>query len=183
MDGIGGRVRELRLKHGMTLQDLGEAAELSGSFLSQLERGSSSVSVIALGNICQALGVTLSEFFARVENVVPPELNVQEFSPTLGKDVVINTTDGAIKYKFISRSAPGKLEVAIGHFTKQDHLPLTSHEGAEYGYVLQGVLRLIVAGETYVIRPGNSYHFPSATPHQYEVEGDEPVTVLWVKVI
>lgn len=183
MDGIGNRVRELRQNNEMTLQDLGKLAGLSGSFLSQLERGASAVSILALKNICQALRVSLSEFFVGVEDIVPSELKTQAPESALNKDVVINATEGSIRYTFISRDAPGKLEVNVGHFTSQDQLPLSSHEGEEYGYVLQGILRLTIAGEQYVLHSGNTYHFPSATPHKYEAVGDQEVTVLWVKLL
>ena len=181
MNEFGDRVRELRLKRRLTLQDLGKKAELSGSFLSQLERGSSSVSIVALSSICAGLGVSLSEFFAGVENVIPAEIRSKKSPTAMGNDVIINVTDGAIKYKFISKDAPGKLEVAVGHFTRDDQLPLTSHEGEEHGYILQGVLRLTIGNDVYVLHPGNSYSFPSATPHKYEAADDEPVTVVWVK--
>jgi len=183
MDGVAERVRQLRLERELTLQQLGQRAGLSASFLSQLERGDSSVSLAALEGICKGLDITLSRFFEGVGSVVPPELNSPTHAAVSSRNVVVNLTDGAIKYRFISHDTPGKLEVMVGRFTADDQLPVSSHEGEEYGYVLEGTLQLTLGAETHVLNRGNSYHFPAASPHQYTAIGKKEVVVLWLKLI
>lgn len=63
MFDIGNRIRQLRIKNDLTLQELASRTELTKGFLSQLERNLTSPSLQTLEDIAEALGVTMSEFF------------------------------------------------------------------------------------------------------------------------
>ena len=63
MIGIGETLRRIRLEHGLTLRQVAQSCGLSISFLSQAERGISSVSVSALERVCRVFGLSLREFF------------------------------------------------------------------------------------------------------------------------
>jgi quercetin dioxygenase-like cupin family protein len=56
---------------------------------------------------------------------------------------------------------------------------LMRHSGTEYGHVLSGNLTLTLAFETYVLGPGDSVSFDSATPHGYANHGVEPAVGIW----
>ena len=60
---IGKKLKELRLKNGMTLDDLASRSELTKGFLSQVERNLTAPSIATLEDILEALGSNLSEFF------------------------------------------------------------------------------------------------------------------------
>jgi quercetin dioxygenase-like cupin family protein/DNA-binding XRE family transcriptional regulator len=64
---LGETVRELRKERGLTLVELARAADLSHSFLSQLERGRSRPSMSSLHRIAQALGTTQPALMAAAE--------------------------------------------------------------------------------------------------------------------
>lgn len=61
---LGSRVREVRKARGLTLRDLGEQAQLSPGFLSQIERSQTDASVGSALRIAAALGVSLSDLIA-----------------------------------------------------------------------------------------------------------------------
>jgi transcriptional regulator with XRE-family HTH domain len=56
-DRIAQRVREERKRRGFSLEELAERADLTASFLGQIERGERKLSVDALDRIAQALNV------------------------------------------------------------------------------------------------------------------------------
>jgi len=61
---VGGRVRELRTgKPGLSQERLASQAGLHFTFVARVERGETAVTVDSVAALCQALGVTLSEFF------------------------------------------------------------------------------------------------------------------------
>ena len=60
---ISKKIEEYRLQKGLTLKELSEITQLLISFLSQVERSSSSLSITSLQRIADALGVPVSEFF------------------------------------------------------------------------------------------------------------------------
>ena len=62
---IGNRVKDLRIKKGLTQEELADRAELSKGFISQLERDLTSPSISTLVDILQCLGTDLSDFFTK----------------------------------------------------------------------------------------------------------------------
>ena len=60
---IGKRLKQLRTKNDLTLEDLASRCELSKGFLSQLERNLTSPSISTLEDIVEVLGITLKDFF------------------------------------------------------------------------------------------------------------------------
>ena len=60
---LGQRIREVRQKKGMTLREAAVAADVSESFLSQVERGLANPSVASLRRIADAMGERVASFF------------------------------------------------------------------------------------------------------------------------
>ena len=60
---IGAKIKSLRLKYGLTQEELADRAELSKGFISQLERNLTSPSITTLMDILQCLGTSIGEFF------------------------------------------------------------------------------------------------------------------------
>ena len=58
MRHIGQRIRLARQAKGLTLEKTAEAAETSIQFLSQLEKGEQSMTMVKLGRLAAALGVS-----------------------------------------------------------------------------------------------------------------------------
>ena len=61
---LGGRVRAVRVRAGMTQQELGDACGLDRTYISAVERGKQNLSVGALLKISQALETPMSELVA-----------------------------------------------------------------------------------------------------------------------
>jgi len=61
---IAERIREMRIKKGMTQESLAELADITSSHLAKIEREHNiNVSIDLLDKIIEALGVTYDEFF------------------------------------------------------------------------------------------------------------------------
>ena len=72
-NAIGQRLRELRLKAGITSQEaLAHKAGVHRTYIGRLERGESGVTMEALAAILAALGVSLQQFFKPFKEVVKP---------------------------------------------------------------------------------------------------------------
>ena len=61
---IGAKIKQLRQELGLTQEELADRAELSKSFISQLERDLTSPSINTLMDILECLGTNLREFFS-----------------------------------------------------------------------------------------------------------------------
>lgn len=60
---IGAKIKRLRLKNGLTQEELGERTDLSKGFISQLERDMNSPSIETLFSLLEVLGTTPRDFF------------------------------------------------------------------------------------------------------------------------
>ena len=67
---IGSKIKELRMRNGLTQEELADRSELSKGFISQLENDLTSPSISTLEDILQCLGTTLSDFFSKEEETV-----------------------------------------------------------------------------------------------------------------
>jgi XRE family aerobic/anaerobic benzoate catabolism transcriptional regulator len=67
LDGLGARVRALRLGAGLTVSEFAGRASLSPRFINQIEAGTGNISVARLAQVAAALGRTLPELLP------PPE--------------------------------------------------------------------------------------------------------------
>lgn len=67
---IGARLRELRLRAGVSSQEaLANRAGVHRTYVGRLERGESGVTIEALAAILAPLGVSLGEFFGTLRGV------------------------------------------------------------------------------------------------------------------
>ena len=64
---IGNKIKDLRNRNGLTQQELADRTELTKGFISQLERGQVSPSIVTLLDLIECLGTTASEFFKEAE--------------------------------------------------------------------------------------------------------------------
>ncbi len=171
---IGQRIRELRQRLGWTLEELASKCGLSVSFLSQVERGLSSLSISSLQAICKALGVPVTHFF----------------TPPSGDSIVlkkgrprtrIRIEDSQVTYSLLSGPMPDRtLEALIAEFPPHYEHPLITHQGEEFGYILEGKIILQIEDEEFSLEPGDSFHIRSSRPHTVRNPSDRPAKVLWV---
>ena len=63
MESVSSKIRKIRRENNITLKELSERTELSVSFLSQFERGVSSITLVSLKKIAEALHITMRDLF------------------------------------------------------------------------------------------------------------------------
>ena len=61
---IGSKIRDLRIKNGLTQEELANRSELSKGFISQVESEQTSPSIATLVDILECLGTNLRDFFS-----------------------------------------------------------------------------------------------------------------------
>lgn len=163
MDEIYNKIKELRQEKNMTLKDLSEVTGLSLSFLSQIERGASSLSITSLKKIADALNIHINYFFLEEDEKQKYVIRKEErhsFSTNLGSQI----------YTRLAGTFPGrKLEplfVTLPPLMKELH-PY-SHNGEEFYWVMDGEVIFYINQEKYHLKEGDTIHFPSSLSHQWE---------------
>ncbi|NGP44894.1 cupin domain-containing protein [Bacillaceae bacterium SIJ1] len=159
MEQIYRKIRDLRQRNNMTLKDLSERTELSVSFLSQIERGASSLAIHSLQKIADAFDVNIGYFFE--------EQDRQSYLVRRAQKKPFQIKGFESEYirlngEFANRSlAP--FEVVIKPYQKRTKT--FTHPGEEFYYVLKGAMIFTLDQEEFYLREGESIHFPSTIPH------------------
>jgi len=163
-EDIGRKVKDLRLSKEMTLKELSEATGLSTGFLSQLERGLTSIAADALAKIAQALGTDLLYFFTGQVK------NRKYILRSYEKEVFQVVNSRFINYH-LTNSLPGKTLlprlVELLPINSEENISQYSHEGEEFVYVLEGTLTLFINNQQFELFPGDSAHYSSADIHNW----------------
>jgi transcriptional regulator with XRE-family HTH domain len=171
---VGSRIRAYRLMRKMTLRQVAEHAEVSFSFLSQLERGASGVSVPTLRMIADALGLTLADLFTD-EPAAPHRVLRKADRPRI-------STQSVDKY-LLTRRPLQNLEVLEGVVHPGGTVGSRTHthgNSQELLLVVAGSIRLILGDEEYALDAGDSIEYRSSVAHCVVNSTDEDVRVLWV---
>ncbi len=178
---IGPRIRELREASGMSLRGLARASGLSVGFLSQVERGISSIALTSLRAVADALGHPMSELF-EAESEASPDDDSIVFTLMRGSERKRSLISGGRHYEMLSARAPGLILEPMLVYIEPGGVqePPDSHAGEEFAYVLSGQLIYQVAGEDHLLEPGDSLYLRSNTPHAMRNEGTETCVVVSV---
>ncbi|MBC7097579.1 cupin domain-containing protein [Candidatus Bipolaricaulota bacterium] len=169
---IGERLAALRRARGLTLTELAARCGLSASFLSQVERGVSAPSIVSLYRICQGLGIPVSQVLPEPGQGGSPVRQHSSQPP-------LRISEKGATYLYLSGDFPGRgLEALINEFPPGYRHPMAGHDGEEFGYVLSGDLALTIEDRTYMLGPGDSFHFPARRPHSYHTRQGAKVLIV-----
>ena len=170
---IGGRLRALRLRAGLSQRRLAELAHVSNATISMIEAEKVSPSVSALRQILAALDVSIGEFFAAPE----PEREQVVFRA----DELTEIAGGAVSYRQVGANLVGRsLQMIHERYRPgaQSGTKMLSHQGEEAGLVIKGRLSLEVDNVRYELREGDAYRFDSRKPHAFRNAGDVDLIVV-----
>jgi transcriptional regulator with XRE-family HTH domain len=173
---VGQRLRAIRLLRRLTLREVADAAGVSESFVSQLERGRSSASVATLQRLAAAVGIEISDLFADESQSGPHVLRRQERQLLewghLGRKALLTPKT------FHS------LEVVSASFDpggSTGNEPYTHGDSEELLLVLAGRVHLQLGSELLDLSKGDSVNYRSSTPHRVSNPADdEAAEVLFV---
>jgi transcriptional regulator with XRE-family HTH domain len=177
LTAIGIRIREIRLARNMTLQALADATGLSPSMLSLVERGRASPSIGSLIVISNALRITMSDIIVSE----PPQ--DERLVVRAGDQRVVETAEHVIR-RVLREDRNRGISIAVNEYqprTGSAENPIT-HNGFEYGYVLEGTLTVEVDGTSYTLEKGDLISYSSRRPHRLWNHGKSKVRTLWFNI-
>jgi transcriptional regulator with XRE-family HTH domain len=172
---IGQKIREVRLKRGMTAKELASDAGVTPAMISQVEGGTVSPSIATLLRIAGALHVSVGELFDQ-QPVMGRVMRVSD-------RVLLAYPDSGVRDEIISADPTGNLQVfwcelAVGATSGEE--PLEHGSEVEFALVLAGRVSIDLGAETVVLEPGETVTFSGRVPHSYRNDNDGPSTLIWV---
>ena len=172
---VGRRLRDIRIARRRTLREVSDAAGLSESFLSQVERGRASASIASLRRIAGALGVSIADLFQPAGPGQPRVVRRHE-RPSLDFGVLGRKT-------LLTQRPLHNLEVFVGELEpggSSGAEPYTHGDSEELVVVIAGSVRLELGRDVHRLEEGDSIGYWSSTPHRIENVGDDVAEVMWI---
>ncbi|MBY6208998.1 MULTISPECIES: helix-turn-helix domain-containing protein [Halomonas] len=176
---LGQQIRDLRRARKMTLATLAERINRSVGYLSQVERGTSSLPIGVLQSISDVLGVRVSWFFDADADIAEQERDVivrasarraMEFSGIGVREELLSPRLSGQLILIMTRLEPGG---SGGEVPRQ-------RKGEEAGYVEAGQLELTIGDQQHRLEAGDSFSITGDEPHLIRNPGDSETRVIWV---
>ena len=177
---LGSRIHEARELRGLTLQDLSSRTGIS---LETLEKVEANKMIPPLGELIK-LGKAL-------------EMKMGYFiSPGVEKPMTVVHADKRLvvsrhgkkkseQYGYFYESlAPEKanrfMEPFLITMVPSEVKELSTHDGQEFIFVLEGEMRAQVGDQVEILKPGDALYYDSSSPHLVKCQGDKPTKILAV---
>jgi len=179
-ESLGSRIHSAREMRGLTLQDLSSRTGIS---LETLEKVEANKMIPPLGELIK-LGKAL-------------EMKMGYFiSPGVEKPMTVVHADKRLvvsrhgkkkseEYGYFYESlAPEKanrfMEPFLITMVPSEVKELSTHDGQEFIFVLEGEMRAQVGDQVEILKPGDAVYYDSSSPHLVKCHGDKPTKILAV---
>ena len=177
------KIKDIRARQDMSMEDLSERSGVKLEVLQAMEDGEVIPSLTPLTKMARALGVRLGTFLDDTPELGPVVTRGGKTENSLyfsGREDVTNATN----LEFHSLGA-GKIDRNIDPFMididyEEGEKELSSHEGEEFIYVLDGEIEVIYGKETYSIGEGDTIFYDSAVPHHLHAKSEDGARILAV---
>ena len=177
------KIRDIRERQDMSVEELAERSGVKQEVLEAMEAGEVIPSLTPLTKMARALGVRLGTFLDDTPELGPVVTRGGKTENSLyfsGREDVTNATN----LEFHSLGA-GKIDRNIDPFMididyEEGEKELSSHEGEEFIYVLEGEIEVIYGKDSYAIGVGDTIFYDSAVPHHLHASNRNGAKILAV---
>jgi len=163
---LGNKIRKLRISKGINLTAFAKKIDKTPSYLSQVERGMASPSIMALREISKALNVPIFYFL----------IDDKQQSAIVRKNErrILRFPASRLTYELLSPDVSHQIEIIrtrieVGASTCSKPL---AHEGEECTLVIQ------VGDEFFTLEEGDCIYYIASIPHKITSIGDKDLIVI-----
>ncbi|MBS0350422.1 MAG: helix-turn-helix transcriptional regulator [Proteobacteria bacterium] len=163
------QLKQLRLEHQYSMQELADLAKVSKSMISKIERGAVQPTLDIATRLAQAFGRTLSSMLETQTYL--PIIKIPANEQPLWEDPVNHAKRKVLSPSF-QNSKLEWLEVVTPAGVKLELSPLK--QGSEkYVLVLEGSISIQIADQEMVLGPGDSGYFLAHFDHSFSNKKNE----------
>lgn len=179
---IGAKLTTLRESLGLSVEELAERAGADAHLIAGIEAGALVPCLAPLIEITRALGVRLGTLLDDEDQVGPVVTRggaAEEV--TRLKDLATGTADATLDFFSLAHGKSARhMEPFLIAVSPSTEKSLSSHEGEEFLFVLEGSIEVEYGKDLHVLRGGDSIYYDSIVPHQVRAHGDAPARILAV---
>ena len=171
---IGNKIKVLRMKQGMSQKELAGKVGLTPSFVSQMENNQITPSLSSFLQICNTLGVSLSDTLEEKSEEAPWLIRKEKiFSNPSHKEV------GMKSYHIVQNGNMSGTFIVIEPYAKVKGQIVTS-EGKRFLYVLKGDVSIAINGKGETLRTGDSLYLNKEVTSLLKNEGGDNAEILLI---
>ena len=183
---IGSKVKSIRESRNLSVEEVAERSGVSIELIERIEGDIEIPSLAPLIKIARVMGVRLGTFLDDNDKLGPV---VSRAIDNKDKNTIRFTDDSTLprkhmEYHSLSQDKAGRhMEPFLIdiHTAQQSDYTLSTHEGEEFIYVLEGVIEVKYGKETYILNAGDSIYYDSIVAHHVHAAKDgAPAKILGV---
>ncbi|WP_165448824.1 helix-turn-helix domain-containing protein [Nocardia cyriacigeorgica] len=171
---LGRRIRARRAERNLKLQELADAAQVSRSMISEVERGAKAPTILVLDRIAGALGTSIAQL-----------LDTERTEPAVvlrAGDQLTERDDSGWTWRLVTPAVPGQtVQLVHGIAPPKSDGPLFPAHAAgsrEWIVVETGSLRVTVGDGAFELAAGDSISYVGDLPHQLSNPGKSECSYL-----
>lgn len=173
---IGTKIREARIRLGLSQKELSDRIDMTPSFMSQVESNQVSPSLSSFLQIAEALGLNPTSLLQKeTSHAVAPWL----IPKTAVRESALERSESHILYAITSgNGTPAYL--AVLHPGKKLDRHFIQHKRNELIYVLKGSLSVKIRDRAQIIQKGDVLHLTDSVPSAWENASEQEAELLIV---
>ena len=179
LTSMGAKIKSLREERKLSMRELASRAGVAVSFISKIESGKTSPTIMTLQKILEAMRVTVVSFFSEPER------------PSLAESVIFKRKDMKA-LESIDRTwlftFPPEPDIKVV-MTYEEYNPHTKAKELEWhnndmmGYVISGEFTVELPGKgEFVAKKGDAFYLKAGTEHIVSNSGDRVLKMLVVEL-
>lgn len=180
---IGEKIRSIRESKNISLQEAAERAGLSEEQIMKIEKNVEFPSLAPLIKIARVLGVRLGTFLDDQTELGPVICRKGDTESSISFSNNSTKARKHMEYHSLSKEKSGRhMEPFIIDIASSEgvNFILSTHEGEEFIYVLDGVVEINYGKETFILEEGDSIYYDSIVAHHVHAGNGGTARILGV---
>jgi len=180
---VGKKIEIIRNQKNITIEQLAERCGFSTEMMSRIEQDQAIPSLGHLIKVARVLGVRLGTFLDDMDTLGP----IVTRKSTLKQGISFSNKNSGSNadldfYPMASDKSGRHMEPFLVDIkpSKTGEYNLSSHEGEEFIYVLNGNVEISYGKETYLLSEGDSIYYDSLVDHHVHSADQAPAQILGV---
>jgi len=179
---VGEKIKNLRESKNITREELSERSGLNLDQIVLIEENTTLPSLAPLIKIARVLGIRLGTFLDDNDELGPVITRKTDKGESIGFSNNAAGKQKHMDYYSLSKAKSGRhMEpFLIDIIASEAEFALSSHEGEEFIYVLEGMVEINYGKDTYVLEPGDSIYYDSIVAHHVHAVSNTAAKILAV---
>jgi len=179
---VGEKIKNLRESKNISREELSERSGLSLDQIISIEENTNLPSLAPLIKVARVMGVRLGTFLDDNDELGPVITRKTDKTESISFSNNASELRKHMDYYSLSKAKSGRhMEPFIIDIIASDAaFALSSHEGEEFIYVLEGTVEINYGKAGYVLEPGDSIYYDSIVAHHVHAYNQDAAKILAV---